>query len=116
MRRDPRVPLADILQAAELIGKFVGARSFAEYAADDLLRSGVERQFEIIGEALNRLHRLDPSMLDGIREHRRIIDFRNVLIHGYSEIDSAVVWSVYVEKLPALVDDVRILVTQLGTS
>ncbi len=53
-------------------------------------------------------------MLEGIREHRRIVDFRNLLIHGYAEIDSTVVWSIFVEKLPVLEEDVRALLTRLA--
>lgn len=113
MQRDPRAPLFDVLQAAQLIRAFVGSKAYADYVADPLLRSGVERQFEIIGEGLNRLHRIDAALLAEIRQHRRIIDFRNLLIHGYAEIDSAVVWSVFMEKLPPLEEDVRRVLNRL---
>lgn len=106
----------DILQAADRIGRFVAGQSFAEYSSDELVRSGVERQFLIIGEALSQLRRDTPALVPVIREHVRIIGFRNVLVHGYAEIDDAVVWSVLKEKLPMLVDDVRALMKRLEAS
>jgi uncharacterized protein with HEPN domain len=111
MQRDPRTYLYDIVQAAQRIQRFVGGHRFETYAQDELVRAGVERQFEIIGEALNQLGRHDAAMLTRIREHRKIVGFRNVLIHGYAEVDDAVVWSIITEKLPPLVDDVQTLLT-----
>jgi uncharacterized protein with HEPN domain len=89
--------------------------AFEAYAADDLVRSGVERQFEIIGEALNHLGKQDASLLQSIREHRKIIGFRNILIYGYAEIDDAVVWSIVVEKLPSVAGRCRAAATQRTT-
>lgn len=91
MQRDARAYLYDIVQAADRIGRFVGRRSFEDYSVDEPIRAGVERQFEIIGEALNHLGRSQPPLLQHIREHRKVVGFRNVLIHGHAEIDDAVV-------------------------
>lgn len=115
MPRDPRAYLFDIIQAGNRIERFVGSRSFAQYAADELIRAGVERQFEIIGEALNQLHKLDATLVSEIREHRKVTGFRNVLIHGYAEVDDAVVWSIVIEKLPLLRHDVQALLHRLDT-
>lgn len=54
----------------------------------------MERQFEIIGEALGQLSKLEPQLADRITDRRRIISFRNMLIHGYAEIDDRIVWGV----------------------
>jgi uncharacterized protein with HEPN domain len=81
-------------------------KSFQDYSRDELLRSGVERKFEIIGEALNRIKDYAPSVLEKIREHRSIISFRNILIHGYDTIDDRIVWGVIQEDLDNLLEDV----------
>ncbi|HAK93958.1 MAG TPA: hypothetical protein DCM87_02840 [Planctomycetes bacterium] len=70
MKSEVLAHLHDILQAGRAVGRFVVGRTFGEYCGDDLLRSGVERKFEIMGEALNRIARVDPSVLDQIRDRR----------------------------------------------
>ena len=85
---------------------FVAGRDFDEYVADDLLRSGVERKFEIMGEALNRIKRDDPELLERIRDYRDIISFRNILVHGYDAIDDRIVWGVIEGSLDNLLEDV----------
>jgi len=114
MPRDPRAYLFDIAEAAGLIRQFVGSRDYEAYVADALVQSGVERQFEIIGEALSQLRRLDPDLAAAIREYQRIIGFRNLLIHGYAEVDESVVWSIVTEKLPLLIADIQTLQARLG--
>jgi uncharacterized protein with HEPN domain len=74
--------LHDIEQACAALARFTGAKTFADYADDELLRSAVERQFIIIGEALLQALRLDPSLRSFISHSRRIISFRNVIVHG----------------------------------
>ena len=102
---DPRVRtlLDDIQQASRLVEHFAGARSFDDYLNDPLLRSGVERQLEIIGEALNQLAKVDPDDAARITDHhRRIIALRNILVHGYARIDHRVIWNILERSLPAL--------------
>lgn len=67
-----------------------------------MLKSAVERQFEIIGEALNALSRIDPQTAAAIPDLARIVAFRNVLIHGYATVDDRLVWGVVEGKLPVL--------------
>jgi uncharacterized protein with HEPN domain len=107
MKNDSRACLHDVLKAAEGIKTFVGKKTFDDYASDELLRSGVERKFEIMGEALARIRRDDPKTLEAIRNHRDIISFRNILIHGYDAIDDRIVWGVLEEDLPSLIEDVH---------
>ena len=59
-----------------------------------MLRSAVERQFEIVGEALAGLRRTDAAAAAAIPELLRIVAFRNVLIHGYATVDDRLVWGV----------------------
>jgi len=67
-----------------------------------MLRSAVERQLEIVGEALAQLSRTDPATASQISEHQRIIAFRNILVHGYAVIDDRIVWNVLELKLPVI--------------
>lgn len=94
--------LYDIEQAATLISEFTDGSALADYTTSALLRSAVERQFEIVGEALNRLARTAPEVAAQIGEHQRIIAFRNVLAHGYDAISDELVWDIVQNKLPAL--------------
>ena len=94
--------LWDARQAADRITRFTGGRSYDEYLADEMLRSAVERQFEIIGEAFTGLRRIDPNLAATIRDLPRIVAFRNVLIHGYATVDDRLVWSVVIGELAEL--------------
>ena len=94
--------LWDALQACDLILTFTAGKSFENYQDDVLLRSGVERQFEIVGEALNQMSKVDSAAADAIPQFRQAVSFRNLLIHGYSAVDDRVVWTVVVEHLPPL--------------
>ena len=98
--------LFDIQRAGQLLNSFVLNKTFDDYLADRLLRSGVERQFEIIGAAASKLAKVDPACAEPIREDRKIIAFRNVLIHGYADVDDALVWDLLQSRLPALLEDV----------
>ena len=94
MRRDARAFLFDVQQAASLLDGFVAGRGFADYERDAMLRAAVERQFEIIGEALAQLSRRNPALASQITGYQQVIAFRNILIHGYAGIDNHMVWTV----------------------
>ena len=107
MRREVLKYIFDIQEACELLGEFTAGRTFEQYLSDAMLRSAVERQFEIIGEAMNQALRLDPSLVEAIHDTSDIIAFRNRLIHAYSQIDHEIVWKVVEKYLPALRGDVK---------
>lgn len=92
MERDPRKFLWDARAAADAIMQFTRGKTRNDYVSDALLHSAVERQFEIIGEALAQLARNDPALAARVPEYRRIIAFRNILVHGYAVLDRARVW------------------------
>ena len=94
--------LWDARRAAQRIVRFTTGRSYADYLTDEMLRSAVERQFEIIGEAFACLRRADPELAAGIPELPRIVAFRNMLIHGYATVNDQLVWAVVVSDLPPL--------------
>lgn len=75
--------LEDIRDAAAFILESAGSGSGEDYFRNRLLRQAVERNFEIIGEAMGRLAHEDPETAKRIGDYERIIAFRNVLIHGY---------------------------------
>lgn len=102
MRVEAKKYLHDIRQAADHIAGFTAGKSLADYERDVLLRSGVERQFEIIGEALAQLARLDEPLAARVSDRRSVVAFRNILIHGYREIDHRIVWDIVETKLPVL--------------
>jgi uncharacterized protein with HEPN domain len=89
-------------EAAELIAAITDGKTFDEFDRDVVLRSAVDRQFEIVGEALAQLTRLDAATAARIPDLREVIGFRNLLIHGYAFVDRARVWQVVEENLPQL--------------
>lgn len=114
MPHKPSVLLEDIRHAAQRITDFTAGRSLSNYETDDLLRNAVERLFTIIGEALNRLEKVDLSLAQKIGDYRDIIGFRNVLVHGYEVIDHQVVWESIQVDLPKLKQQVEALLTSMG--
>lgn len=109
MKTETKKLLFDILEAGESILTRCEGRSLAEYAADRWFRRTVEREFEIIGEALNRLERVDQFTASQVPHLRRIVDFRNRLIHGYDSLDDEIVWGIVEKHLPLLKHQVGIL-------
>lgn len=109
MRSESRKYLYDIGEACRKLSKFTEDKSLDDYVADEFLRSAVERQFEIIGEALSQLSKSDPEITQAIPDYRRIVAFRNILIHGYATIRHETVWGVVQSDLPALSQHIRAL-------
>ncbi len=110
LRLEAKKYLFDIDRAAGLIEQFTDGETFVNYEFDDMMRSAVERQFEVIGEAISELARIEPEIAASISEHRRIIAFRNILIHGYADVDSRLVWDVIQTRLSQLRTDVTGLI------
>ena len=86
MRPDPRVLLADVDRAASEITRFTEGMDREAYVGDARTQAAVERKFEIIGEALNRLRQTHPEVAAHIPSLREIVAFRNLLIHGYANV------------------------------
>lgn len=107
MQLESKKLLEDMRQALGLIERFAQDRSREDYLADDMLRSSVERQFEILGEALRQLIQHDPETAEQFSERRRIIAFRNILVHAYDKVDDHVVWDVVQEHVPVLQSQVE---------
>ena len=113
MRRDPRCPLADIDRAAADIARFTQDMDSGAYADDALTQAAVERKFEIVGEALNRLHRDHPGVAERIPRLRRIVDFRNFLSRCHDRVEPDRVWIYARRDLPPLHRTVQELLAEL---
>lgn len=107
MPRDPRAYLEDIVGACQAISAATHGMDLPAYLASRLVRSAVEREFIIIGEALAALSRRSPAEFAAIGHARRIIDFRNQLTHEYPTIDDAIVWAIADRDVPVLERECR---------
>lgn len=97
--------LSDILRAIELIDDFVSSVSdYNEYSNDFKTQSAVERQLGIIGEAVNKFDKLYPDY--GLSNARKIVGFRNRLIHAYDAVDPSMVWVIIKRHLEPLKQEV----------
>ena len=109
MRLEVKKYLYDIQRAANLLTEFTHGKTFADYERDAMLRAAVEREFEVIGEAMNRLAKTDALVAARISDYQRIIAFRNILIHQYTDVDDRLVWDVVETKLATLSREVGTL-------
>ena len=107
--RPERTPqtLEQIKDSVSFVMTATEGKTLADYSSDRLLRQAVERNLEIVGEAVGRLRRDDPNTASRLSEHERIIAFRNVLIHGYDLVDDDLVWNTIHTKLPTLLSEVE---------
>lgn len=112
MQLESKKLLEDVRLACERILEFTKDKVLSDYTCNDLLRSGVERQFEIIGEALYRLTKVAPEVVNQISYHRRVISFRNILIHGYDIVEDPVVWDVITNDLPELYEQIKTMLSR----
>ena len=114
MQRDPRAFLWDVREAAKAIQGFVAGMDTASYLANPMVQAAVERKFEIIGEALGQLLKLDPSLGQRIPDIRDIIAFRNLLIHGYAVVEHPRVLRIVHASLTTLRAGVADILGELG--
>ena len=107
MRPESKKLLEDMRRASSSIAKIVLGRTIEQFRAEQELRWAVERGFEIVGEALSQLRKIDPSLAESITDWRAIIGFRNVLIHGYSVVDADKTWDIASNELPILITQIE---------
>jgi uncharacterized protein with HEPN domain len=106
-----KIYLKDIEQSIIEIWSFLPQeRNFFEFQKDLKARKAVERNIEIIGEAMNRILKIDPQF--PIDASRKIVDTRNRIIHGYDSISEDVLWMIIVNYLPHLEKQVKELLTK----
>jgi uncharacterized protein with HEPN domain len=109
MHPDAATLLWDASTAGHLVEDFIAGQAFDQYEIDALLRSAVERQLGIVGEALNKLSKVDAATASEITDLPRIVGFRNVLVHGYATVDNLLVWQIVAASLPRLLREVDAL-------
>ena len=98
--------LFDMLTAINNIDSYIGDKKiFSEYDNNPMLQDAVERNIEIIGKAMNKLLKIEPKIK--ISNTRRIVDARNIIMHGYDEIENAQVWEIIINHLPTLKQEVK---------
>ncbi len=104
--------LQDILDAiTEVNGYFEDTpKRFDEFFRDIRLRRAIERDVEIMGEATNRILKVHPEI--AITNARKIVDARNYIIHGYDSLSADILWSIVVNHLPLLEEEIRILLEE----
>lgn len=102
MRRDPQTILREAIRTADDIVAMLGDMTESQFVEDLRTQRAIERSFEIVGEVLARLARDSPEVAARRPEHRRVIDFRNVLAHGYDVADPRLVFGLARTRLPAL--------------
>ncbi|MFC1529517.1 DUF86 domain-containing protein [Gemmatimonadota bacterium] len=114
MPRDLRAHLADIVDACNAILEAISGLNLSAYQSNRLIRSSVEREFIIVGEAIAALSRVAPDTFAAITKARRIVDFRNQLTHEYPTVDDALVWAVVETDVPILLKECSGLLSQIG--
>ena len=98
--------LFDIKESIDSIESYLGnVRNFNDYLEDKMLRRAIEREFEITGEAMTRIDKIDADI--SISSKKQIISMRNRVIHGYDKIDDEIIWGTIVRHLPLLKKEVE---------
>lgn len=113
MPHDQRAYLADIIEACDAISNAVIDLDLSAYQSNRLIRSSVEREFIIIGEAIAALARVAPDTFETISRARRIVDFRNQLTHEYPTVDDALVWAIVETDVPVLLQECTELIKRV---
>jgi uncharacterized protein with HEPN domain len=113
---DPRLYLADLLRAGAALEEFTRGKDYSDYQGSLLLRSAVERQLEIVGEALNQLLIHAPQLEGRFQYRRQIKGFRNVLAHEYMAVDNLIVWGILEQFLPRLMAEAGEVLAELNST
>lgn len=105
--RHPKKYLYDITNCCEFVLELTKGKTVDDYKNDRAFRSALERELQIIGEAMLRLDTVSRETAEKISQHRSIIGFRHVLVHGYDSLDPYTVWNVIETKIAALLRQAR---------
>lgn len=109
MRPETAAAIFDMDRAADRIAEATAGKTLSDYEADWYFQSAVERQFEILGEALVRVRDKERAIYDRIPDSEKIVGLRNIVIHAYDTIDPAILWAIATERLT----DLRVILGDL---
>jgi len=107
MERDPKKYLCDMLDRGQFVNQLLSDRTLENLESDRVLRSAVERELMVLGEALYQLHQIAPEVAQQIDRWRSIIGFRHVLVHGYAALDLRTMWDAIKNDLPSLIQQIE---------
>ena len=108
MENEIKTWLIDIVQAIDEINQFLPEKNnFFDFQKDTKTRRAVERNIEIIGEAVNRIIKVSPDF--NLSNSRKIVDTRNRIIHGYDSVSAEIIWGIVIRDLPKLEEEVKSL-------
>ncbi|MDA3936597.1 MAG: DUF86 domain-containing protein [Actinomycetota bacterium] len=113
MPRSPLAYLSDIVECCDAIAVTLDGVDLLKYGSNRTVRSAVEREFTIIGEAVNSLSKIDPGLSVRISHARMIVGFRNQLVHDYPAILDSAVWAIAQNDAPVLRDECISLIDEL---
>ncbi len=112
MQRETRKYLYDVLESCNALLEFVRGKTLEDYNRELLLRSGVERQLMIVGEAMNQAYKQDTRLSESISQIRRIINLRNIIVHGYAAVENETVWGILQDDVVTLKKEVEELLRE----
>jgi uncharacterized protein with HEPN domain len=113
MPRSALAYLSDIVEACDAVAVALDGVDLPGYEVNRTLRSAVEREFTIIGEAVNSMSRIDPELAARVSHARMIVGFRNQLVHDYAAITDATVWAIAKKDAPVLRRECDVLIDEL---
>jgi uncharacterized protein with HEPN domain len=103
--------LHDILNSIREIEEYTSVnRTYEHFLNNKMLQRAVERNLEIIGEAINRILKADPSFQ--IKDAKNVINTRNKISHGYDQVDHTIIWGIVINHLPNLKTEVEKLLAE----
>jgi uncharacterized protein with HEPN domain len=114
MPRSSEAYLSDIIESCDTIGVALSGIDTQGYLSNRVIRSAVEREFIIIGEAVASLGRMDAGLASRITHARLIVGFRNRLAHDYASIDDEAVLRIAQHDVPVLRDECRALLSRMS--
>ena len=110
MKREIKKYLYDISVSIASINEYLGEkRDFNKFRESKLLKRAIEREIEIIGEAMNNILKIEPNIK--IKNARKVVDTRNWVIQGYNKVDDVIIWGIVINYLPELQKDIEYLLS-----